>query len=165
MPGLITKKTYTYNQDGTILLENYDIDIFTGIETKTDNSTLYTFDNSNIIKKVSDSSYYNYYNPNTQTYYRSTFTYEYDDKINPFKNVTGLDKINMNFLNKNNIIKSTNFYQTSTDKVLYSASSPLTVTNYNLIYESNNYLKESKYDEVRSSSTPEIFTNVTQYFY
>lgn len=165
MPGLITKKEYTHNQDGTILLENYDIDIFTGIETKTDISTIHTFENGNIIKKISNSSYYNYYNPNTPIYFRSTSNYEYDDKINPFKNVIGLDKININFASQNNITKISSFYETSSDNITYSPPSSIQVTNYNLLYESNNYLKESKYDEVRTSSIPATFTNITQYFY
>ena len=159
---------YSYNQNGTILVENYIINIQTGAETKNDNSTIYTFDNGNLKKKVDNSSYSNFNgNNNTVVYNRYTSIYEYDNKSNPFKNIVGLGKINLDILSVNNIIKSTNFYETSTDKIIYSTPSPQIVTNYILLYAANNFLKESKYDEIKTggSGLPETFTNTSQFFY
>jgi hypothetical protein len=161
-PSHKIKKEYTYNQDGTMLIENYNININTGLEMKNDNSKKYTFENGNVTKIISITSNFN---GNNTIYYRYTSIYEYDNKINPFKNVVGFGKINEDYYSKNNISKATISYETSSDKITYSPPSLQNVTNYNLIYQSNNFLKESNNIEIIPGSTPESFTNIQQYFY
>lgn len=156
------RKKYTYNQDGTMLIENYNINIVTGIETQNDNSKNYTFENGNITKMISITS--NFIG-NNNIYYRYTFIYEYDNKINPFKNILGYGKVNEDYSSQNNVRKVTISYETSSDKITYSPPSPQNVTNYDLMYESNNLLKESKDIEIIPGRIPEAFTNKQQYFY
>ena len=87
----IRKTTYTHENDGTVSFKKYNVDSKTKIETFID-SGVYTFSNGNLIK-YEDS--------------KEIINYEYDDKKNPFKNVTGFSKVIGINSNLNNVLKST----------------------------------------------------------
>lgn len=113
------KETYTYNANGSVSVNYYSGDAFS--QTNLDRTATITFSNGEV-NQISFSD-------------GKTITYSYDDKNNPFKNVTGFDKIN--FCNQEgtgvlrNIIQeddSTDFEDISTTYTYNSNDYPVTST-------------------------------------
>lgn len=156
--GILTtyksRTVYTHNSNGTILEESYDIDPKTAVETKNEDTATYTFVNGNLMKVV----YFSSYKDATNTL---TYEYEYDDKKNPLLNIIGLDKIELKVISKNNVLKQTRSDQ-STSYGITVPGLPTETTNYTNIYNSNNFLSESKF--TYTSGTTIKPANI-QYFY
>lgn len=72
------KVKYTYNVDNTVSYEGFYVNASTGTEEKNGSSGTLTFRDGNLIKSVT-----------TVSYGTTTYSYEYDTKNSPFKNVTG----------------------------------------------------------------------------
>mgnify|MGYP000040528878 CR=1 FL=1 len=113
------KETYTYNTNGSVSVNYYSGDAFS--QTTLDRTGTITFLNGEI-NQISFSD-------------GKTITYSYDNKNNPFKNVTGFDKIN--FCNQegtgvlHNIIQeddSTDLDDISTTYTYNSNDYPITST-------------------------------------
>lgn len=154
---------YTHNSDGTILMERYSTDPITTIETKS-SSAVYTFLNGNLTKEVSSFSH-TYFNgtKNITTIFKNTFVFEYDGKNNPATNILGLNKIEFwDTSSLNNVIKRTTLSESTTNGVANSVSTPK-VRNYDLSYNGNNFLTESKYTDTNINNIPTTFTE--QYLY
>jgi nitrate reductase cytochrome c-type subunit len=95
---------------------------------------------------------------NTNTY---TTIYEYDTKNNPLKNVVGLNKIFISEASLNNVVRSTNSSESTTAGTANPVQ-PTRVRNYELTYNSNDFLTESKYITTNTSGA---VTSSTQFFY
>lgn len=88
------KIKYTHNQDETISYEQFTGVVSTGIEEKYGPTGKYTYKNENVVKlEVSYSGG------------ESLYTYEYDAKNNPFKNVLGYYNLFLEDVYANNVIK------------------------------------------------------------
>ncbi|TDL99900.1 MAG: hypothetical protein C4K58_01230 [Flavobacteriaceae bacterium] len=135
------RETYTYNSDGTILLESYSIDPTTNVETKDDHGTeVLTRYNGNIIKWVHISSHT--YSGKTYTH-TTTYDYKYDDKKSPFANVIGFDALIDVFSDRNNLVSET---ETTEEKVDGIVTSTRTETvDYANQYNENGFLTKSSY--------------------
>ena len=159
-----TKTIYIHNTDGTILEEEYNINSTTGIETKTNRSSLNTYANGNLVKTI----YTAIYTSTTTDSNITTINYEYDVKNNPYKNILGFSQLldSLQFLiNLNNATKRTSFSQSTTNGTVNPPSTP-TFTNYTFLYNSNNYATEEKYNfSTFSNNVETIKTITTQYFY
>ena len=77
------KYTYSYNNDGSITKETYDLDIDTGEEIKRTGKEVITIINGNIVKSE--------YNREDDNDVVSILKYEYDTNKNAFKNIIGLN--------------------------------------------------------------------------
>lgn len=87
------KNVYTYNSNGTISKQTYNVDINTGVEYLDNNGTsILTLSNGNVVKHAFQSTS----NSSSST---ATYTYEYDLKNNPFKNVLGYNELIINGIN------------------------------------------------------------------
>ena len=87
---IVLKTLFTYNPNGTISKQTFNVDANAGIEYLDTNGTqTFTLSNGNIIKQVIQSDT----NSSTST---ATYTYEYDLKNNPFKNVLGYNELIIN---------------------------------------------------------------------
>lgn len=128
---LDVRKTYVYNQNGTINeLEYYNYG--QPQETLNSNST-FTYTNGNLV--TSNIIEYD----GTQVYNNQIITYLYDDKNSPFKNLNASTK----FLFSNNIGPSNGFNHniigsTETNTNINPAFSNSTI-NYQYIYNTDNY--------------------------
>lgn len=174
--GLVTIKKkkiiYTYNQDGTILEENFKIDNVTGAETKDNTETVYTYANENMVKRVRTfiSTFTNSNNGIpiiTTNKSVTTDTYLYDNKKNIYTNILGFRKATLGKSSSiNNIVKETSKFESFTDNVLNSNSSLPTVRDYVFKYNENDYPIEQAYlyttiiNQVVSTKT-----SVSKYFY
>lgn len=165
---IVTKREYTHNNDGTILEEYFDF--VNGEYVKRDKNILYTIINGNITKRIENS-------PHTSSYF-----YEYDNKNNPFKNITGYDKIGFSnvddsgyndvdsFFSMNNIVKKTNQFENIIDDQIIPQK---TIQDYVLTYNPNGHLSERKqtYDYVIDYSDNNLVpvktdvNRITKYFY
>jgi hypothetical protein len=153
------KKVYVYNTDGTITKQSYKIDITTGAETKEDIDDVFTFSNENLIKKVSTTTSGTTGNINVS---KTTYTYEYDTKNNPIKNILGYNKlIDNDFdIGTNNVIKETRVSESSNNG---TPNAPYTnVYNYELTYNSANFPTEKKHSYDNGTA---VVTDITQFFY
>lgn len=127
------KTKYTHNQDETISYEQFIGAVSTGIEEKYGPTGKYTYKEGNVVKlEVSYSGGESFY------------TYEYDTKNNPFKNVLGYYNLLLDDLCANNVIK-----EISTSEKVYTYK-----------YNENNYPTE-KITNFSGSTDTEI----TQYGY
>lgn len=130
------RTVYTYNSDGSVKIEKYNIDIVTGIETKDDVITVLTYANGNLVKEVET-------NTRPGSNYVGTNAWEYDSKKNPFKNVLGFNLLLFHRPSVNNIVKGS--YSESTSPGTITAKSDA-VTDY--VYDTNGYpTKETYYYE------------------
>jgi len=77
-PDYYDKVKYTYNTDSTVSYEGFYVNASAGTEEKNGSSGVLTFQDGNLIKSVT-----------TVSYGTTTYSYEYDAKNSPFKNVTG----------------------------------------------------------------------------
>lgn len=174
--GLVTikkkKKVYTYNQDGTILEENFKIDNVTGIETKDNTETVYTYANENMVKSVKTftSTITNSNNGIpviTTNKSVTTDTYQYDNKKNIITNILGFRKAAIGkFSSINNVVKETSKFESFTDNVLNPNSSVPTVREYVFKYNENDYPIESSY--IYTTSINQVIstkTSVSKYIY
>lgn len=153
-----SKTVYIYNTDGTITGQEYSVNPQTAEETKTENSTTYTFANGNLTQTV-----HSYTSAAGNTIQNYIYVYEFDNKRNPAINILGLNKIEFGSTSSlNNITKRTNYSQTITNGIAGTASTPKTI-NYTLLYNDNNFLTESKYSNTNSNNTLTTFTE--QFFY
>lgn len=115
-------------------------------------------------KEVSSFSH-TYFNgtKNITTIFKNTFVFEYDGKNNPATNILGLNKIEFwDTSSLNNVIKRTTLSESTTNGVANSVSTPK-VRNYDLSYNGNNFLTESKYTDTNINNIPTTFTE--QYLY
>lgn len=123
--GYITKTIYTHNQDGTISYIVYDVDSITQVEKKNGAGKL-TYKDGNLVK--------NEHSNITNSLFDGASVYEYDTKMNPFKNVLGygllLDEVGG--FGKNNIIKTTRITEGNSKPSVF-------MTTY--IYNDNGYPK------------------------
>lgn len=166
------KKVYTYNQDGTILEENFKIDNVTGLETKDNTETVYTYTNENMIKSVKTftSTFTNSNNgipiiiTNKSV---TTDTYQYDNKKNIFTNILGLRKSTVGQISSiNNVVKETSKFESFTDNILNPNSSAPAVREYVFKYNENDYPIENTY--IYTTSINQVIstkTSVSKYFY
>ncbi len=162
------KAVYTYNTDGTIIIENYIVDNTTGVETKNNNiSVVKTLANGNLVKvSASTTNTYSFGTENITNIYTFLNTLEYDNKNNPYKNILGLSQV---FLNKefsmNNCTKETSLTKYTTNGV--TETPPLDSIDYIYTYNSDNYPTEEKYSSqyFNSNNVAAIKTHITKYFY
>ena len=77
----ISQEDYTYNSDGTVTAEKF---IFNKNGKVANGTAKITFANGNIVKRE------DFYTDGTST---DVATYQYDDKINPLKNITGYSEL------------------------------------------------------------------------
>jgi hypothetical protein len=155
----INKKKYvfTYNPNGTVLEEIYDIDNATSDETKRSDYITRTYSNGNLIKEVEFN-----YGGSTNSSYVYTTTYEYDNKNNPVKNILGLGKVLVDVDSSlNNTLKRSSSEEITLNGVA-NPPQPLRVRDYQLSYNSDNFLTESKYFNTNTSGST---TRSTQFFY
>ena len=134
------KDVYTYNANGTVFKEIYFTDLITGIETNSNQTITYTFVEGNLIKEIRIKPYSIGNVSGINTY---TFTFEYDNKNSPFKNIAGYNKFFSTNSSKNNVVRET----TKTETTI-TGSAGITqsteITNYILSYNSKDYLTEQK---------------------
>ena len=152
-----TKKEYTYNSNGTILEENFKF--VDNIAVNSKNDILYTFTNGNLVKKVENLRTISYNNEQVDQIFTSI--YEFDDKMNPYKNILGI-KIIFDNASVNNVVKET----TQLTEFINGVSNinyPLYIVNYNLEYNSNNYLRKSMV--ISSTDTNLPGTIIKEFFY
>ncbi len=131
------KLTFVYNANGTVNANESEIS--NKVETKYDTTTLYTFANGNIVSTE-------YINGE-----RDKITSTFDDKKNPFTNVTGVKLLldldeNFDFYSANNKLTTTTVSYDSTGKV--TRTETLTATNK---YNSNNFLTEIFVGDAKNS--------------
>ncbi len=165
-----TKKTYTYNADGTVLETNFKLVNTTYVATGT--TALFTVSNGNEVKKVTYSSYLSQSGPSGETITVntvSTTNSEYDNKNNPLKNILGLDKIILaTTYSVNNLTKA--IYSSISTPNIYNQVSQPRITNFQLTYNANNFLSELKFPYTVTSTVNQVTTTITktettQYFY
>jgi hypothetical protein len=131
------KLTFVYNANGTVNANESEIS--NKVETKYDTTTLYTFANGNIVSSE-------YINGE-----REKITSTFDDKKNPFTNVTGaklllnLDE-NFDFYSINNLLTQTTVSYDSTGKI--TDTETITFTNK---YNANNFLSEVFVGDAKNS--------------
>ena len=139
------KFTYTYNSNGTVSVNRYTGTI--GNTSTTPSTTeVYTFTNGELTSIDAGSG--------------SVYSYTYDDKNNPFKNVTGYQELlNPDFADDYQIVfgRNNNFLSRT-----YSLDSNLDI-NASYTYNNDNYL-------ISSQNTTKFGTTITktvnvQYFY
>lgn len=112
--------TYTYNLDGTVKKETYNVNAETGVESKIDYLEVYTFQNGNLVKLVATDQ------PSGLSSVRTSL-YEYDAKNNPFRNVLGY----------NLLIDADNCSVNNLTKHSYSYSGDAASSSYKTVYEYN----------------------------
>lgn len=81
--GITVRYAYSYNNDGSITKETYDLDSETGKETKESGKEVITMVNGNIVKLE--------YRREDDYEAISILKYEYDTNKSAFKNITGLN--------------------------------------------------------------------------
>ncbi len=165
-----SKREYTTNADGTILEVNYDFLNNAYVEDERTNT--YTLANGNITKLYQK---YTSVSPNpvggttSSLLTESTYTYEYDDKKGPAKNIIGLNQIyfDENFCANNVTKKTSSIKETRTENnVLFSEIVRTNVRVFTLSYATNGYLSETKYTyETNENNVPVTKTESSQYFY
>ena len=168
-----TKKVYTYNTNGTILEEQFKL--VDGVYENQNRTKLFTYNSTGNLIKSEENSRSSYFNGTTDVVTTSnyTYTYEYDNKNNPLKNITGLNKIGFSdTFSVNNVIKKTSTFSSTNDGVINPNPQPARVSEYVLLYNANDYLTENKYSYNSAvyppgGGTPTIVikTNITRYFY
>lgn len=172
LPLIEKSKEVCTHSANTILVEYFK---FINNNYVTSNrSVLYTYLNNNLMKSVENSSYTNTGGIggnqtiiSTNSY---TKTYEYDNKINPTLNILGLNKIFFDDeVNVNNVSKETTVTESTLNGQPNTTQSPV-VRNYISLYNSNNYLSETKYNydyvSYNGTTTSTIVKTVTaKYFY
>ncbi len=168
-----TKKVYTHNTNGIILEVQFIL--VDGVYENQNRTTLFTYNSSGNLTKSEENSTSSYFNGTTNIVTTSnyTYTYEYDNKNNPFRNITGLNKIFFSdTFSVNNVIKQTSTFSSTTDGVLNPNPQPARVREYVLSYNANDYLTENKYSynsaipvPNQPPPTPIIKTDITRYFY
>ncbi len=133
VPGWGNKYVFTHNADDTISFNSYigDLDSQTGLN---DTGRIH-FTNGEISRIESDEI-------NSQ--------YLYDDKNNPFKNVTGMDKLSFTHLEASGIQKNITLWDDS--------FSGQVATTYTYAYNAGNYPETSVENYAGDETT-------TQYFY
>lgn len=164
-----SKIEYTYNPNGTVTEQVYALVGTVYVpETRTN---VYTYSAGNCIKLVQNSS--NTYDNGSGTLQTTTsvytYIYEYDNKSNPFTNITGFMKIVFDEdFSANNLIKTTSSSSSSTNGVPNTVF-PVTVRDYVLSYNTKNLITEKKYDFVYTTGfnpvVTETRTSFIKYFY
>ncbi len=139
------KSVFIYNVDGTITIEKYNIDKTTGVETKKNTSSVFSFSNGNLIKKIE-----------TSNGISDTTTYEYDTKNHPFKNILGLSKLINSTYQTNNELKET---------IVGSNYSEVWINEY--VYNADGYPTDLKYTKTQTYNDSTISTSegTIQFFY
>lgn len=168
-----TKKVYTYITNGTILEEQFKL--VDGVYENQNRTKLFTYNSTGNLIKSEENSRSSYFNGTTNivTTSKYTYTYEYDNKNNPLKNISGLNKISFSdTFSVNNVIKETSLYEGTTDGQPNPNPQPARVREYVLSYNANDYLTENKYSynsaiqvPNQPPPTPIIRTDITRYFY
>ncbi|KUJ62210.1 hypothetical protein AR687_09320 [Flavobacteriaceae bacterium CRH] len=125
------KIKYTYNADGTVSWADFYVNISTGEEEAGNQTGKYTYKDGNLI--TSESSFYSQ---------NSTYTYEYDAKNNPSKNITGASLLLdwEETAAANNVVKIT---LTSSGIVTKSSDASIFST-HTYTYNSDNFPTEDK---------------------
>ena len=118
------KIKYTHNADGTISFEGGYINAVTGAaEGEATRTGKYTYKDGNMIR------YENSYNGSEN----ATYTYEYDNKNNPIKNVLG-----------GNLLIGWQENSSSNNLIKVSATNSTFVTTYSYTYNEDNFPLEQK---------------------
>ena len=164
------KSLFIAQPDGTIVEENYTVSN-TGVEIK-ESETVHTFTNNNLVKSVNTRTRIET-NNSTGTPVITTFksvqteTYEYDNKKNPFLNVTGFK----NFLpetrsSNNNLLKETTKFENFTNNILDQFSGISSSKEYFFKYNTNDYPLDRTYTYITSvNNVISIKTAVSKYIY
>jgi hypothetical protein len=124
-----TKRTYTYNANGTVTYVSVSVDKTTGAETSLGSGT-FNFVNGNFVKDYSASS-----NQPVTGVTTNNFDYIFDNKNSPYKNILGFNKLitEIEICSVNNFTKETLFNQ-------YTGNSGTTrVITYEYEYNSDGY--------------------------
>lgn len=144
-----SKIVFTHNADGTVKRERYNVNGTTGAETKSVYSEVLTFANGNLVKSVQ-----------TESETGSVFTaqYEYDNKNNPFKNITGFNLLidhsegeGSVYSSVNNVVKYTASYSNEEGARVYKSE---------LVYDANNFptkITNYKDDGTTAAESKEFF--------
>jgi hypothetical protein len=158
-----SRVTYTYNANGTISRQSYNIDIYNGQEFLDNNGTsTLTVLNNKIIKHVVTGS------TNSSTSI-TTVTYEYDAKNNPFKNVLGLDVMlfdnpQLSPVPINNLTKD---YRVNVETFNSGVINTYIVTKtHQYVYDNQDFVKEDKeYLDANANSPGVGLRSTTTYSY
>lgn len=129
------RSVYTYNSDGTVKAESYNIEPSTGVESKSSTTKVLTFVNGNLVKNVITETATGYYNIEL---------YEYDSKNSPFKNITGFHLLinSSEFSSVNNIIKES--YSNVSGTTTYGPD----VYKKDFVYDANGFpTKQTTYEK------------------
>jgi hypothetical protein len=153
----------TYNADGSILKELFHIDINTGVEVKDKLYSIITLMNGAIVKQVYPSSTIN-------STGNSTYTYEFDNKNNPYKNVLGFNELILDNVYKfssptiNNLTKSTLVI-----KETFLPSGPTNsyteIYSHQYVYNDFGFVIEDKELVDRTANQGSGLTSTTRYTY
>ena len=142
----VFRSVYVYNANGTVSVTNY-----TGTATdqgqQTSTSTI-SFINGDVSRVE-----------RTSTGSASTRIYRYDDKNNPFKNITGLNKIIFALGDEPGIVH--NMVERINEEQSFPQNNSTTTIQYT--YNSDNYPVTSSESRLRNGTTTNRGT--TQYFY
>ena len=130
------KETYAYNSDGTVSVNYYSGDLLS--QTNLDQTGKVYFANGEVSKiELFDDL------GNSE----DVILYEYDNKINPFKNITGYSKLNFCYSIANGI----------NHNISSENSTANGLTSYSFLYESNDYPKVITETNGGASSTTQLF--------
>lgn len=138
------KTKYIHNADGTIDYDSFRGVVATGVEEEYGATGKYTYKDGNLVKL--EVSYYGS---------ERSYTYEYDAKNSPFKNVTGFSLLLGDEPAVNNVIKETSI---SGSGVNVNTS----VITYTYKYDANNYPTEKVATFPNGNSTS---SETTQFAY
>jgi hypothetical protein len=137
------KTEYVHNTDGTVSYEEFRINVSTGVEQEYGEIGKLTYKDGNLIKK--ESSFYGS---------DSVYTYEYDDKNSPSKNMTGNSLLidALTDVSVNNVIKETQTSKSGGNVYTY-------ITTYTYSYDADNYptLKVATFPNGNSTSIKTTF--------
>jgi hypothetical protein len=158
-----SKFLYTYNPDGTILKQLYNIDPTTGVETKDKFHSIISLLNGAIVKQIFPSSTLN-------STGNATYTYEFDNKNNPYKNVLGFNELILDNVYKfpsptiNNLTKST---LVTTETFLPSGpiNSYTEIYSHQYGYNDFGFVIEDKESVDRTANQGSGLTSTTRYTY
>ncbi|WP_309608264.1 hypothetical protein [Flavobacterium sp.] len=158
------KNVYIYNTDGTISKQTYNVDVNTGVEYLDNNgTTVMTLLNGNVIKHVYQSTT----NSSTGT---TTYTYEYDAKNNPFKNVLGYNELMINSINPSTSPANKNLTRCFLDIIENFTSGPTNryteTRTHQFLYNDNGFVLEDKeFFEASANSSGVNLKSTTTYTY
>lgn len=163
-----SKREYTHNANGSVVELNYKF--VNNAYVPENRINTYTINNGNITKlyqKIT-SSFPDFNGGTTNLVTEYTYTYEYDSKNGPFKNVIGFNQINLDeYSSANNVIKrSSTTKETKTQNGITTETLRSNERVFSLKYDAKDYLTETKYTyqaTVNNVTTDKI--EIQNYFY